>query len=51
MDMSLCAPGGLDGSCPTGINAHLPLFLLSHAFRGFLETLGKEVLLDWMETL
>lgn len=50
MDMSLCAPRGLDESLPAGRNTNLPMFALSPAFRGFPETLGKEALLDWMET-
>lgn len=50
MDVS-CVPWGSRSKPPTDIHTNLQIFALSHALRGFLETLGKEALQDWMETL
>ena len=44
------SPRGSGSKPPSDINTHLPTFPLSHVRRGFLETLEKEALQDWMET-
>lgn len=46
----LVPPQGLAQSHSTGISTNLQVCVLSHASRGFRETLEKEALLDWMET-
>lgn len=46
----LCPPWGSGSQPLRSINSNSHIFLLSCALRGFLETLGKEAPLDWMET-